>query len=332
MKALIDAVVHSYFETTGYEIDSVPFGLTNVTKIVTIKADKYVVRIYNRHTKSVQSLELEAAITSFLSKRELSFRVPEFVRSLSGHEYVTLSDGTLGAVVTFLEGSAPELSSVHRAVDFGKAVGELSSALQPFDTERLSYRGKSFSEFYGLHPLADREAVAAFFANPPFPIAEAQLLFYESMVCSIEESAHLLKDLPTQLVHHDLLIFNLLADENGIRGVLDFDFVSVDARCMELAISFNHVLQMSGGSMEMAEAFVKGYSEQGECTVPEIERLELLTGIYHLAVLHIYIGQHYSGHDVERSFKYIMNQFSDRMVWLEKNRSAVRKLLESYCL
>ncbi|RIE03479.1 phosphotransferase [Cohnella faecalis] len=294
MKALIDEVVHAYFETPGYEIDSVPFGLTNVTKIVTIEADKYVIRIYNRHTKSVQSLELEAAITSFLSERALSFRVPEFVRSLSGNEYISMSDGTLGAVVTFLKGSAPELSSVRHAVDFGKVVGELSNALEQFEADRLSYRGKSFSEFYGLHPLADRAAVAAFIENPPFPIAEDQLLFYESMVSSIEKSAHLLKDLPTQLVHHDLLIFNLLADENGIRGVLDFDFVSVDARCMELAISLNHVLQMSGGSMEMAEAFVKGYAEQGKCTSPEIERLELLTRIYHIAVLHIYIGQHYS--------------------------------------
>ncbi|MEK3885647.1 phosphotransferase [Paenibacillus sp. PL2-23] len=65
----------------------------------------------------------------------------------------------------------------------------------------------------------------------------------------------MLEKLPKQLVHHDLLVFNLLAHENKIKGVLDFDFISLDVSFMEFAICLNHVLQMSNGSLEMAEAY-----------------------------------------------------------------------------
>ncbi|WP_372631568.1 phosphotransferase [Cohnella sp.] len=131
----------------------------------------------------------------------------------------------------------------------------------------------------------------------------------------------LLEKLPKQFVHHDLLVFNLLAHENKIKGVLDFDFISLDVSFMEFAICLNHVLQMSNGSLEMAEAYIRGYAKYRKGSSEEITYLQLLTQIYHIAVLHIYIGQHYSGVNVEQNFNYILNQFKTRNDWLTEQSS-----------
>ncbi|WP_461671258.1 phosphotransferase, partial [Mycobacterium tuberculosis] len=149
------------------------------------------------------------------------------------------------------------------------------------------------------------------------------------MILLIENSIHLLEKLPKQFVHHDLLVFNLLAHENKIKGVLDFDFISLDVSFIEFAICLNHVLQMSNGSLEMAEAYIKGYSKYRKGSSEEITYLQLLTQIYHIAVLHIYIGQHYSGVDVEQHFNFILDQFKTRNEWLTDFNTPLQRLLES---
>ncbi|UVI30499.1 phosphotransferase enzyme family protein [Paenibacillus spongiae] len=332
MQAKFDELVRHYFEDcSSYEMEPVPFGLTNLTRVITIHDVNYIARIYNPHTKNVPSLELESRITSYLSQSGLSFQVPVFLRTLTGDEYIQFADGTLGAVVSFLEGSPPELTDTGQAYGFGRVVGEISSALSHCDTRGLGFRGISFMNIYKLHPLADHRTVASFIDEPPFHIPEDDQNFYREMVSLVERSISQLQQLPAQLVHHDLLVFNLLARDNQICGVLDFDFTSMDAGFMEFAISLNHILQLSDGSLDMMDAFVKGYAAFRKSSGEEIDQLQLLTQVYHIAVLHIYIGQHYAGKDAEQPFKYILAQFRDRNDWLNDNWEATRRLLET-CL
>ncbi|MGQ7887913.1 phosphotransferase enzyme family protein [Paenibacillus sp. WC2504] len=330
MQEQLDELVRYYFEEADYEMEAVPFGLTNLTKIVKLNDRRYVLRIYNRHTKHVEGIELESRTTSFLANRELTFQVPEFLPTLSGDDYVRLSDGSLGAVVVFLEGTNHVLANVHDAAEFGRVVGEMSQGLQQFDRSGLDYQGISFLDFYNLHPLADQSAVDAFIENPSFHIPEASLNFYRAKVESVENSVREIKKLPIQLVHHDLLIFNLLAQNNRICSVLDFDFISVDTSFLEFAICLNHLLQMSNGSIEMAEAFVKSYSAYKAHSVQEIEQLRNLTQLYHVAVLHIYIGQHYAGIDIQHNFTYILNQFIHRDTWLMEHGKTIERMLIAY--
>jgi homoserine kinase type II len=332
MQDQLDELVRNYFEEAAYEMDSVPFGLTNLTKIVKINGRKYVLRIYNRHTKQVEGTKLESKITSFLAKKELAFQVPEFVPTLSGHDFVRLSDGSLGAVVIFLEGTNHELTSEQDAAEFGRVVGEMSQALQQFEISQLDDHGLSFSEIYKLHPLADHNAVTAFMENPPFLIPKESVDFYSDRVISMDKNVSSLSRLPVQLVHHDLLIFNLLSQNNQISGVLDFDFLSVDTSFMEFAICLNHILQMTNGSMGMTEAFVKSYSSYRKHSLQEMEQLRNLTQMYHLAVLHIYIGQHYAGIDIEQNFNYMLNQFIRRDKWLNEHSQTIEQMLMTYLM
>ncbi|RXZ78821.1 hypothetical protein EBB07_25275 [Paenibacillaceae bacterium] len=325
--ANMDELVQHYFDNPDYVLDSVPFGLTNFTRILTVNDEKLVLRIYNPHTKHHAGIELESAVISFFAKQPCSFHVPLFRPTLEGRDYVELSDGSLGAIVSFLEGHVPELSDIKAARQFGQVVGEFSSVIGHYDPKSLTNRGTSFADYYQLHPLADRQAVHTFIEHPPIAVPAALLQFYKDMVSEAESSLFRIKTLPTQLVHHDLLIFNLLAEGGKITGVLDFDFISMDIAFMEFAISFNHVLQESNGSLEMAEAFVAGYSSIRNHAPDETAMLPLLTQIYHLAVLHIYIGQYYAGAKIEQHFNYFLHQFANRMSWLNDHKSDTQSLL-----
>lgn len=241
MQEKIGEVIKHYFNKTDYYIEPVPFGLTNITNIVTIDNQKYIVRIYNRYTKNVESIQFEAQITSYLNENAFSFKVPDFLNTFTGEPYVQLSDGSLCSIISFIEGSTPAISNIQQAVEFGSIVGEVSCLLSKFGTS-LSFKGIPFTDIYGLHPLANYDEITAFIKNPPFEIPLNFLEFYKKKVTIVEKSIHTLFDMQRQLVHHDLLIYNLLSTENIIQGVLDFDFTSLDVGFMEFTISLNHIL------------------------------------------------------------------------------------------
>ncbi|WP_206669782.1 phosphotransferase enzyme family protein [Paenibacillus luteus] len=332
MEKHMKELIHFYFPQLDYSLEPVPFGLTNLTQVITLQEEKYVMRIYNRHTKSEEGLLFEVKLTSYLNEQLETLKVPVFLSSFAGDSYYKFGDGTLGAVVNFLSGAVPAITSVGEANDFGRVVGQVASALGGYEIKESEYSGVSFLEIDKLHPLANRSAVASFFEKPPFSIPGPKQRFYYKMMATFEMNRIHVQALPKQLVHHDLLIFNLLAEENGITGVLDFDFTSVDVGFMEFVISFNHLAQLTDGSIDRIEEFLKGYAHSCKHTTEEIEQLQLLTQIYHLAILHIYIGQHLDGRDIEQNFHYILDQFMTRNEWLDKHASAVQLLLNNYLL
>ncbi|WP_337100669.1 phosphotransferase enzyme family protein [Paenibacillus sp. YIM B09110] len=312
------------------KIETVPFGLTNTTGFVSINNQKFVIRKYDSYLKSIASLSLEISVTSFLKNRGLTFDIPGFLPTLGEEAYVILPDGALGVCNTYIEGAAPIISTPRDAEMLGLVVGEMSSRLSEYvRPKELQYGGVPFTDLYGIHPLIDQEEVESFWNSPPFPISVEQKQVYDQSIASVKENLEEIMSLPRQLVHHDLLIFNLLATDQVITGVLDFDFLSVDIAFLEFSISFNHVLQLSGGSLDMAVAFVEGYSAFRTFTTDEFRQLRLLTRLYHVAVLHIYIGQYLSGKDVSLAFTHMVNQLIERDSWLGSNAGKLERMFAS---
>lgn len=316
----LQAIIKHYFPLHAVHTEPVPFGLTNTTCFVTVDDQKYVARHYGRYTKSAEGLRLELEVTAFLLGVPLSFHIPSFLPTQNGERYVTLSDGTMGALVTYIHGTAPVLETLNDAQLLGRVVGEISARLS--ECERLQHRGYDgipFTDLYRLHSLATVESVSEFWEQPPFQLTDEQKHYYNEAFVSVEANREALLLLPRQLVHHDLLVFNLLSIDGCITGVLDFDFLAVDLSFLEVVISLNHVLQLSRGSLEMASAFIQGYAMFRSCSIEEWRHLRTLTRLYHIAVLHIYIGQYRAGKDIAGAFAYIANQLIERDRWLEQN-------------
>lgn len=328
MSHALQSIMQAYFPEEQPTIEPVPFGLTNTTWFVKVNGHTYVARHYDRYTKSLPSLDLEIEVTLFLLQSNLSFRIPSFLPTKDGDLYVTLSDGSLGAVVSFIEGTAPLIQIQADALAFGRVVGELSARLGEYERqESMAYAGTPFTDLYHLHPLATPKEIAAFWEQPPFPLTDQQKQTYNEVLTDVMAQLDTLLSLPRQLVHHDVLVFNLLSVERRITGVLDFDFLALDISSLEFAISLNHVLQISGGSLEMATAFINGYAAFRSCSTEELSHLRSLTRLYHIAVLHIYIGQYRAGKENATAFAYIANQLIERDRWLAEHEDQLTILL-----
>ncbi|MCG7379083.1 phosphotransferase [Paenibacillus sp. ACRSA] len=327
MNTPFETLICAYFNHVEYNITDVPYGQTNTTKILEIDGHKYIMRIYNKYTKSIEGIELESEITTTLDSNVDLFEVPIFLRTLTNEKYIELEEGSLGAVTTFLQGDVPQLMSAEQAREFGRLVGGFSARVREFSVDKDIYRGTSFTKMYDIHPLATSQSIRSFVENPPFPLSPKLLAFYRDIIEAVEGSGQTLEVLPHQFVHHDLLIYNLLAQNNKVTGVLDFDFISWDVAFMECMISLNHLIHESEGSFEMIESFLKGYSSERKHSSQEIEHLMLLTQIYYISVLHFYIGQHYAGITVEHNFIFILQQLERNVQWLHQNEYQLQTLL-----
>lgn len=327
MNILFDALIRAYFNHGKYNIMDVSFGQTNTTKILEIDGHKYIMRIYNKYTKSIEGIELESEVTTALDKHVNLFKVPVFRRTLNNAKYIELEEGSLGGITTFLQGDVPQLMSAEQAREFGRLVGGFSDRVRELSVDKDTYRGTTFTKMYGIHPLATSQSIRSFLEKPPFPISRKLLTFYRNIIDAIEGSGQTLEELPHQFVHHDLLIYNLLAQNNKVTGVLDFDFISWDVAFMECTISLNHLIHESKGSFEMIESFLTGYSAERKHSSHEIEHLMLLTQIYYISVLHFYIGQHYAGVSVEHNFMFLLQQLERNVKWLHQNGYQLQTLL-----
>ncbi|WP_366296446.1 phosphotransferase [Paenibacillus sp. AN1007] len=331
MEHLLKELITYYFNEAVEKIESVPFGLTNYSQVLTVNNKKYVARIYDNHSKNLEKLKFEIELTTFLEQHiNLSFKLPGFLIAKTGGRFVQLSNGQLGSVMRFIEGEVPDLTRVSDVKEYGKTVGELSVAFKKFKSDLLMEEFK-FYKIYNLHQLSNERSVSRFFDQPPFEIESNQLSILLHSLQAVQRNESIVDDLPKQIVHHDILIFNLLIDNQTrkMSGVLDFDFASYDVRALELAICMNHLLQFDDGSLSNLELFLDEYSQHMTLTDEEIKWIPFLMQMYYVSLLCIYIGQYYSGREIEEYFRFILHQLVIRKQWIEQNEYEFIETLRS---
>ncbi|WP_371860399.1 phosphotransferase enzyme family protein [Paenibacillus lautus] len=319
-----------------HSIETVPFGMTNDSRIVVMNQKRYVARIYNRHTKSEDRLRFEVELTAYLERCSLSFDVPCFVSSKDNAKYVVLSDGSLGSLTRFIEGELPDLSRIPDVLSYGRTVGEVSYALQQFESDSVDVvcPAIAFHDFYNLHSLSVETKINEFLAYPPFEIDAEQIAvlqgYYESGFNHVAE----LNVLPKQMVHHDILVFNLLIDPQSreMSGVLDFDFAAMDIRIWEISICLNHLLQHEDQTLMKVELFLDEYRKYMRLTLAEIQWIPYIMQLYYVSLLSIYIGQHLAGRNIASYFHLMLKQLLIRREWMERNQHEFVELLYSKCL
>jgi len=148
----LQTIIEHYFPLPAVKTEPVPFGLTNTTCFVTVNDQKYVARHYDRYTMSAKSLPLEIEVTSFLLRSALSFAFPSFLPAQNGNLSVTLPDGTLGALVSYIQGSSPLLQTPDDAHAFGRVVGEVGAKLS-------EYRSSANNKYDGVPPTGPSRLV-----------------------------------------------------------------------------------------------------------------------------------------------------------------------------
>ncbi|XEC94324.1 phosphotransferase enzyme family protein [Paenibacillus tarimensis] len=329
MERMIRELLSYYFDEKQYVVEPVPFGLTNLTKIIRINDHRFVARVYNPQTKDVAQLKFEIELISYLQQCGLSFEVPEFIPAKDGRNFVEIS-GKLGAVVHYIEGEMPDPTRIGHVEEMGRTAGQLSAALSLFKPQEGEAQGLVFHHLDSLHQLSGRQAVLKFIDSPSFALEPEGIKIVRELLEEIENCKGELDALPQQIVHHDLLIFNLLIGSNDqMNGVLDFDFASWDLRALELAVCLNHLLQFGDDSLEHVQSFVDQYFRYMTLNEDEIEKLPLLMRMYYVSLLTIYIGQHAEGKDIQSPFLFILDQLYRRTIWLERDSERLIRVVSA---
>jgi homoserine kinase type II len=291
-KAIIDfqPFLEQYALPAPIHVEQQESGMNNTTRIVHAQDKRYVLRIYNNH-KNPEIVLLEHEMLLALQRQPLSFQIPLPVKGDMGHTVTVMDDGTVAALYHYIEGDRPSAAHPPHVYALGQTAARLMQALSGIKLESKPL----YSPYYEL------EATYSGMSSPDFlALAEqsAELAARRELLLQLAAERELalasceaLSRLPKQWIHGDLVFNNTVSVGDDIVGVLDFEFVTIDARAMELAVILVDLIRPEDEDcLEKVQQLLNGYMQSFSLTEPErqalpaLMKLRLLDVALHFAV------------------------------------------------
>ncbi|NOU76483.1 phosphotransferase [Paenibacillus sp. LMG 31458] len=304
-------------------------GMNNTTRFVDVEGTSYVLRLYETH-RDMDKIIFEHSVLLALDKEKdkLHFRVPVPVELPAGGTVVRLDakEGKLAALFTYTDGCNPTWGNTHQLLQFGEAVGKLSSALAAISME-LEPVYPPYYEIEHIHPRCTPDAIQEFCLQPPEPfrMQRDELSYIFGRFAAFYKAIPYLRKLPHQLVHGDINGSNMLVNADGqITAVLDFEFVTLDVRVMELAVCLSDLIDPTLPLEELRRnctAFYKGYGQSIHLREEEIVLLPLLIELRRLDVFIHFLGRYLDGVDAQGVLVDIIHNTFNKTKWLQMNGS-----------
>ncbi len=141
-----------------------------------------------------------------------------------------------------------------------------------------------------------------------------------------------LKQLPQQHVHSDIVCDNVLIRQDRVAAILDFEFVMIDFRALELAVLLYEWVDLTENgkisdlALEAIEACLEGYGRSASLTAPEIQALPQLIVLRCMVLMLHFLGRYWSGLDATR---YLMD-FAQTRSRLRQHGPDLIKLAEQH--
>ncbi|MDQ0876343.1 homoserine kinase type II [Paenibacillus sp. V4I3] len=318
-----------WFPTQTWSIRVGAGGMNNTTRFVDVEGTSYVLRLYETH-RDMDKIIFEHSVLLALDKEKdkLPFRVPVPVELTAGGTVIRLDakEGKLAALFTYTEGCNPIWGNTHQLLQFGEAVGQLSSALAAISME-LEPVYPPYYEIEHIHPRCTPDAIQEFCLHPPEPFWQQrdELSYIFERFAAFYKAIPDLRKLPHQLVHGDINGSNMLVNaDSQITAVLDFEFVTLDVRVMELAVCLSDLIDPTLPAEELRRnctAFYKGYGQSIHLGEEEIALLPLLIELRRLDVFIHFLGRYLDGVDAQGVLVDIIHNTFDKTKWLQMNGS-----------
>jgi hydroxylysine kinase len=243
-------------------------GRRYVVKFAHPRADPYVVSAQVRILKHLQSVSP-------------GLPVPRVVPALDGEPWTVVAAGPhagrLVHVLTYLDGQLLRSVPTSPALRYrlGVTLAQLGYALREFDDDEPVVRRPllwDLSQLPQLRPLI---------AERPGTADTRQL--DEQLSRFTAEVAPRLAAQRSQLVHNDFSPDNVLADADGVRGIIDFGDVTVTALVNDVAIAAAYQLSPEPDLLGPALDLISGYHATTPLTTAELDLLPELIGARILA-------------------------------------------------
>jgi homoserine kinase type II len=289
-----------------------------------------VLRVYN-NSNDDPKVAFEHGILERLAafRRGLSFGIPETMPSLNGNRFEKLGGGASACLFRSIPGGLPKLTKVR---EIGLCAGELSSAMGRIDRSDLPEICPNFPywDIYKVHRAVTEEAFREQLASAQFdPWRESASFVEEDLTEVMERVASYRRGgrLPWSFIHGDLHYDNILVDDDGVTGLLDFEFSSYDWRVMELAICLSKYCS-EDDPYPYFERFVDGFAVHGELNSEEIESMCTLIRLRILSNVVYFVGRALSGEDQMSTLTCRIDNYCQRLRWVKNNEDAIVSLIK----
>ncbi len=191
--------------------------------------------------------------------------VPRFIEDREGRWLQDVA-GRKACLIEFLSGVSVSEPDAPLAMEVGKSLGEMHSALADFGGTRPNPLGQS--HWQPLFEKCDELATEALHPGLSDRIA-AECAFLQ---------VHWPQDLPRSAIHADLFPDNVLILDGKVTGLIDFYFACTDARAYDLAVT--HCAWSFGPGdtyrADIGDALVAGYLDQVPLSEVEAAALPIL--------------------------------------------------------
>jgi len=226
---------------------------------------RFVVKVSNTGDDAEQ-IAMECAAMDHVAAVDPGFPIPRVLTSVDGRAVVTVeaADGRthLVRVMTVMPGQVADLTALPAwfATDFGSATARLTQALQGFG-HPAAYRRLDWDPriVTSLRAYADR-----------LP-QEHRREPMRRLLDRFEGLDAATRALPAAVLHGDVTLSNVLLEDGGITGVIDFGDMHHTARVAELAISLTSLLRESDDLWADAGRFLDGYQRVLPLEPAEVE-------------------------------------------------------------
>jgi len=327
----IHMIVGDYFPGKDYRpLDVRGRGVNNTTRFIEVGSEKLVLRIYETHQEEAK-VSYEHAVLLELAGADLPYRTPEPVLSRDGTTYVRTAEGKLATVFRYVEGEPPSAGK-STLVDFGEATAHLMLALAEVRIG-LSPVYAPYYELEQAHPRCSLAQLNDFCLSPPDEFADEQekLARIAPYIERIRGELPQLRHLPHQLIHGDLNLSNALADSSGrIAALLDFEFVTMDVRAMEVAVFLSDLIRPDQPvelTFTKVSSYLEGLRRHVQLTDDELSAMPILLLLRRLDVLIHFIGRYWDGVDDRSIVKGQIGQLYAMTQWLDEKEATLLEQL-----
>ena len=224
-------------------LEGIAQGVENTNYFLTTTTGEYVLTLFEHIPRP--DLPFYVGLMDHLAHREVICPAP--MRMDSG-ELIAEVNGKPAVIVSRLAGAPETQPDAHTCERAGAILAGLHVAAVDYDASLDNGRGRAWRESFA-------EAL-----KPKISRAESDLIAAENRYQGIHDDAVL----PQGIIHGDFFHDNVLWDDEGRGGVIDFYFACDDALAYDVAIAVNDWCVNPDATLEhtRAHAFIKGYESR----------------------------------------------------------------------
>lgn len=269
------------------QVERVATGSGNLSYRVATPTQTYFLRIYRGPLQRERVL-YEHDVLKHVAQCGLSFAVPFPVSTVHGSTLLELSSNggqQLAALFPSIDGEHPKDSDLATCYAAGAALAELDQALSRISIPAPPGVFPPFGRLGEIHPAIPSTPELL----EHIPLDSSQGSKISRIIAAVEGRVpSLYSTLPQQVVHRDLDATNVVIQEGRVVGVLDFEFVGLDLRALDLARSLTMFVASpwsDPAGMQWVSAFAEGYRQHVALAPEEIAALPDLMRLYRVVSL-----------------------------------------------